>query len=180
MLVGYIRSLGIRGQRSRIRKVFERLDSKNTALRWGIVITRRKHYVPWPNSLWHMNGQHSLIRWVFRNTWKYRWILQSGYKWWWSVPSKISFNFDVEKCISLWCNCWKTWKRLKQLIEGPSTRNQRIERLRRDVFCCVFNLFYYIFLCSWGWTVNCHWKSCRYVIFVSCVFTKNKSSIKRI
>ena len=30
-------------------------------------------------------------------------------------------------------------------IAGPSTRNQRIERLWRDVFRCVCHLFYYVF-----------------------------------
>ena len=30
-------------------------------------------------------------------------------------------------------------------IAGPSTRNQRIERLLRDVFRCVCHLFYYVF-----------------------------------
>ena len=30
-------------------------------------------------------------------------------------------------------------------IAGPSTRNQRIERLRKDVFHCVSHLFYYTF-----------------------------------
>ena len=30
-------------------------------------------------------------------------------------------------------------------IAGPSTRNQRIERLWREVFRCVIHMFYYIF-----------------------------------
>ena len=39
LLVGSIRSLGIRVQRSRIRKALVRLDNKNMALKWGIVTT---------------------------------------------------------------------------------------------------------------------------------------------
>jgi len=39
------------------------VDPANTALRWGIVVSRRQYSVPWPNSLWHLDGHHSLIRW---------------------------------------------------------------------------------------------------------------------
>ncbi|CAB4021454.1 hypothetical protein AWC38_SpisGene3841 [Paramuricea clavata] len=62
-LAGYLRSLGLRIQRRRVRESLTRVDPQNTALRWGIVIARRKYSVPWPNSLWHLDGHHSLIRW---------------------------------------------------------------------------------------------------------------------
>ena len=28
-------------------------------------MSRRVYFVPWPNSLWHLDGHHSLIRWGF-------------------------------------------------------------------------------------------------------------------
>lgn len=28
-----------------------------------LVVSRRTYQVPWPNSLWHLDGHHSLIRW---------------------------------------------------------------------------------------------------------------------
>ncbi|CAB4001417.1 hypothetical protein AWC38_SpisGene3841 [Paramuricea clavata] len=28
-----------------------------------MIVQRRKYHVPWPNSLWHLDGHHSLIRW---------------------------------------------------------------------------------------------------------------------
>ena len=65
LLVGYIRSLDIRVQRPIIRKGLVRLDPKNTKLRWSIVTTRRKYYIPWPNSLQHLVGYSSLICWGF-------------------------------------------------------------------------------------------------------------------
>ncbi|CAB4008944.1 Hypothetical predicted protein, partial [Paramuricea clavata] len=40
-----------------------RVDPHNTELRWSIVISRRQYQVPWPNSLWHLDDYHSLIRW---------------------------------------------------------------------------------------------------------------------
>ena len=60
---GHLRSLGLRVQRRRIRENIVRVDPQNTALRWGVVVARRIYHVPWPNSLWHLDGHHSLIRW---------------------------------------------------------------------------------------------------------------------
>lgn len=57
--------LGYNIQRKRIRESLNRVDPRNTALRWGALVSRRKYFVPWPNSSWHMDGHHSLIRWGF-------------------------------------------------------------------------------------------------------------------
>ena len=62
-MTGYLRSLGLRVQRRRVRECLARLDPQNRALRWGILVSRRVYQVPWPNSLWHLDGHHSLIRW---------------------------------------------------------------------------------------------------------------------
>jgi len=59
-----IRSLGHLVQRERVRAAINRVDPENSALRWETVVTRRVCSVPWPNSLWHIDGHHSLIRWV--------------------------------------------------------------------------------------------------------------------
>lgn len=61
----YVRSLGLRVQRDRIRASLTRVDPVNSQLRWASIITRRTYSVPWPNSLWHMDGNHALIRWGF-------------------------------------------------------------------------------------------------------------------
>lgn len=45
-----------------MRESIARVDPQNTVLRWGILISRRTYHVPWPNSLWHLDGHHSLIR----------------------------------------------------------------------------------------------------------------------
>ena len=39
-LTGYLKSLGLRIQRGRIRECLARVDPANTALRWGIVFSR--------------------------------------------------------------------------------------------------------------------------------------------
>ena len=57
LVSGYFHSLGLHVQRNRIRAAINRVDPCNTALRWGALVSRRKYYVPWPNSLWHIHGQ---------------------------------------------------------------------------------------------------------------------------
>ena len=60
---GYIKAVGFRIQRKRIRESMARVDPQNTALRWGVVVSRRIYQVPWPNSLWHLDGHYALILW---------------------------------------------------------------------------------------------------------------------
>jgi hypothetical protein len=62
-LMGYLRSLGIHVPRRRLRASITRIDPANVALRWGAAVYRRCYQVPWANSLWHLDGHHSLIRW---------------------------------------------------------------------------------------------------------------------
>ena len=64
-LRGYFRALGYTIQRRGIRESLNRVDPRNTALRWGALVSRRVYFVPWPNLLWHLDGHHSLIRWGF-------------------------------------------------------------------------------------------------------------------
>lgn len=164
---GYLRSLGLRVQRSRVRESIARLDPKNSAIRWGVVVTRRKYYVPWPNSLWHLDGHHSLIRWgfvihgcidgfsrrvmflqcsdnnlsetvllLFMNA-----IDDIGGLW----PSRIRVDKGVENVLVCDAMVEARGQNRGSFIAGPSTHNQRIERLWRDVFRCVAHYFYYVF-----------------------------------
>ena len=63
--IGALRSRGLRIQRWRVSECIRRVDPVGTALRWRLVIHRRKYYVPAPNSLWHIDSAHKLIRWKF-------------------------------------------------------------------------------------------------------------------
>ena len=62
-LLGVLRSRGYRVQRRRVCECLRRVDPLGTALRWRPVIYRRKYSVPTPNALWHIDGNHKLIRW---------------------------------------------------------------------------------------------------------------------
>lgn len=43
----------------------QRLNPINGIARWQQALSRRSYHVPGPNSLWHIDGHHSLIRWRF-------------------------------------------------------------------------------------------------------------------
>lgn len=63
MLIGFLRSQGINVQRRRARESLLRLDPVGIQSRLRRILHRRKYSVPGPNSLWHVNGYHKLIRW---------------------------------------------------------------------------------------------------------------------
>ena len=164
---GHFRALGYNIQRKRIRESLNRVDPRNTALRWGALVSRRKYFVPWPNSLWHMDGHHSLIRWgfvihgcidgysrrinflhcstnnlattvlsLFEDA-----IQRDGGLW----PSRIRVDHGVENVAVCDAMVAMRGEGRGSFIAGSSCRNQRIERLWRDVFRCVSHIFYYTF-----------------------------------
>ena len=166
-LRGHIRALGYHVQRHRIRESITRVDPRNTALRWGALVARRTYYVPWVNSLWHIDGHHSLIRWgivvhgcidgksrriiflrasnnnlsatvlkLFEDA-----IQRDGGFW----PSRIRVDFGVENTAICDAMVVHNGAGRGSFVCGSSTRNQRIERLWRDVFRCVCHIYYYTF-----------------------------------
>ena len=65
MMQGHLRAQNINMQRNRIQDSLRRVDPVYSALRWGLVSYRRVYSVPAPQSLWHIDGHHALIRWRF-------------------------------------------------------------------------------------------------------------------
>jgi hypothetical protein len=65
MLMGALRSNGVRVPRERVRESLRRIDTWGIATRWAEIIPRRRYHVAGPNSLWHIDGNHKLIRWKF-------------------------------------------------------------------------------------------------------------------
>ena len=65
MILGHLSSIGLRVQQQRVSKAIVRVDPVNSRLRWACLVQRRKYSVPGPNSLWHIDGHHSLMQWGF-------------------------------------------------------------------------------------------------------------------
>ena len=165
-MTGYFHSLGLHVQRSRIRSALNNVDPHNTVLRWGTVVSRR-YFVKWPNSLWHIDGHHSLIRWKFVMhgccDGKSRKVMflhcttnnlaetvlelfmnvirEHGDLW----PSRIRVDYGVENVLICDEMVAHQGEGRGSFIAGSSTSNQRIERLWRDVYRCVAHFFYYVF-----------------------------------
>uniref|UniRef100_A0A1X7SQW6 Integrase catalytic domain-containing protein n=1 Tax=Amphimedon queenslandica TaxID=400682 RepID=A0A1X7SQW6_AMPQE len=62
---GHLLARGIRVQQIRIREAQRRIDPEGCIMRRLRVINRRQYRVPSPLSLWHIDGNHKLIRWRF-------------------------------------------------------------------------------------------------------------------
>ena len=65
LMEGHLRSLNIRVQQQRIRDSFHRIASESIAVRWNETIVRRAYCVSSPLALWHIDGNHKLIRYVY-------------------------------------------------------------------------------------------------------------------
>ena len=65
MLIGHLRSLNIHVQRWRIRESIHRVDYSGVRERRIQLIQRRTYFSKGPNFVWHMDGNHKLIRWKF-------------------------------------------------------------------------------------------------------------------
>lgn len=59
---GLLQARNIYVPMTRIRECIIEVDPINTAMRWAQPRRRRVYSVPHPNSLWHIDGNHKLIR----------------------------------------------------------------------------------------------------------------------
>ena len=62
MMQGHLLRQGHRIPQSRIRDCLHRIDAEGVAIRWASTVQRRRYNVPSPLSLWHIDGNHKLIR----------------------------------------------------------------------------------------------------------------------
>ncbi len=57
-------SMGFKVQRHRVRDSVVRVDPGGSAARTSVAIKRRCYRVAGPNSVWHIDGNHKLIRYM--------------------------------------------------------------------------------------------------------------------
>ena len=165
MLQGYLSSIGINVQRWRVRASISRTDPLRQRVRWHQQITRRRYCVPSANSLWHIDGHHSLIRWRFviyggldgfsrmivylkcSTNNKSATVMNEFYHatTQYGVPSRVRSDKGGENILV--CHFMVSVRGVgrRSHIAGCSTRNQRIERLWRDVFRCVASTYHALF-----------------------------------
>uniref|UniRef100_A0A1X7VRJ2 Integrase core domain-containing protein n=1 Tax=Amphimedon queenslandica TaxID=400682 RepID=A0A1X7VRJ2_AMPQE len=151
--------------RERVRRAIHHVDRLNTALQWNFHILRRTYSVPGPNSLWHIDGNHKLIKWKFvihggidgytrmivhfkcNNNNCARTVLQNFMQATTAhfVPSRVRCDYGGENIeVAKFMLATRGFNR-GSILTGSSVHNQRIERLWRDVFQRVTGTFYKLF-----------------------------------
>lgn len=162
MLAGHLARQGIRVTRARLRACIHKVDPHGVRARRLLTITRRQYRVPHPNSVWHIDSNHKLIRWRLivhgaidgfsrkiiylhcANNNKACTVVEQFSK----AVSELALpdyvrtdeggeNIDVWRYMLFYYN-----EDASHVITGSSTHNERIERLWRDVYRCVSHMFY--------------------------------------
>ena len=152
-------------QRWRVSDCLRRMDPIGTALRWRMLIHRRKYFVPYPNSLWHIDSCHKLIRYKIiihvcvdgktrsiiyascRNNNKAETVLalfENGVQRW-GLPSRVRSDYGMENYL---VGCYMIQYRglnRGSIITGSSVHNCRVERMHRDVYSGVLVFYSNIF-----------------------------------
>ncbi|XP_021346964.1 uncharacterized protein LOC110446246 isoform X2 [Mizuhopecten yessoensis] len=163
MMAGYLEGKGICVQRRRVRESLSRIDPSGE--RMSRSIARRQYRVSGPNSLWHIDGHMKLIRWGIvthggidgfsrlvlylscSNNNKSLTVLEKfvvACKQY-GVPGKVRCDHGREHIdIGMFMNIVNGLY-ANSFLTGRSVHNQRIERLWRDVFEQVIDLFYQLF-----------------------------------
>ena len=157
IICGHLKSLGLKVQQRRIKEMLRQIDPESSRLCWALVVSRRAYSVAGPNSLWHVDGHHSLVKWGFvihgcidgfsrlivflkcatnnkSQTVKDLFIDATER---YGIPSRIRTDHGAENVL-----IWDLMEQFRGLnrgsaLKGTSTQNQRIERLWRDVFRCI-------------------------------------------
>ncbi|KAK7157551.1 hypothetical protein R3I93_008903 [Phoxinus phoxinus] len=161
-----LRAEGILVQRCRVRSSMHRVNPRAAALRAMSQRLRRRSYrVAGPNSLWHLDGNHKLIRWRIvihgaidgysrlitflcaannnRSSTVMDCFLDAISKY--GVPSRVRTDHGGENnAVCLFMNLFRGTDR-GSALRGRSTHNQRIERLWVDVWRGVSNVYYDLF-----------------------------------
>ena len=163
-----LRSQGYKIQRQRVRDSIRRVDPIGIEMRSGRRLHRRVYHVESPNSLWHLDGYHKLIRWKL--------VIHGGIDGYSRLITflKVSTNNHASTVLSAYVSAVDEFglpSRIRidrggenslvsqfmlehpergpnrhSVIAGRSVHNQRIERLWRDLYTgciCFFYTFFY-------------------------------------
>lgn len=160
-LVGALRSRGLHIPRRRVRVCLREVDPLGTALRWRATIYRRKYSVPTPNSLWHIDGNHKLIRYRLvvhvcvdgysrliiyahcANNNRAETVLNQFIKGTeeYGLPSRVRSDHGLENVGVARYMLENRGHGRGSMLTGSSVHNCRVERAHRDIYAGVLTFF---------------------------------------
>ena len=152
-MLGALRSRGLKIQRWRVRRCLRKIGPVGTVLRWRQVIQRPSYHVRSPNSLWHLEGNHKMVKWRFvvlagidgfsrvifyvycatDNTSRTVQSLFEEEVRPFSQPSRVRCDYGLENVAVATIMLQMKGLNRGSEITGSSVHNQRVERLHRDV-----------------------------------------------
>ena len=164
MLIGYLRSQDIHLPRRRIRECIHRVDPSGVRSRSLRLIQRRTYHAKGANYVWHMDGNHKLIRWKFvihgavdgysrlvtflrcSTNNRASTVLESfiAATQNFGLPKKLRTDLGGEN-VEAWDYMVSHHGDESCIITGSSVHNERIERMWRDVSRSVITPFKEIF-----------------------------------
>lgn len=164
MIIGHLRASQLQVPRSEVRSAIHRVDSLGVGTRRSTTIRRRVYEVEAPNSVWHIDGNHKLIRWKLvihgaidgysrivpflkcstnnRAGTVYR-LFQSALSHF-GLPKVVRTDAGGEN-VDVWAHMSQHRSNLRSVIVGSSVHNVRIERLWRDVGRAVITVYRDVF-----------------------------------
>lgn len=162
---GFLRSHSLKIQRHRIREALYRCDPRGVQERRRRSLHRRHYSVHMPNSLWHIDTNHKLIRWNFvifggidgysrlpvflevhennRSSTMLNCFLNGVGEY--GLPSRVRCDKGRENVGVSECMLFVRGPGRGSCITGRSVHNQRIERFWRDLFAGCTSVYYYLF-----------------------------------
>lgn len=170
MIMGYIRSRGLRIQRYKVRLAISRIDPEglnNRREKLHKRIRRRVYHVPHAHFMWHIDGNHKMIRWKFvvhaavdgySRTCVYLHcsdnnrsetvlsLFENAVKTYNIIPDRVRSDHGGEN-ILVWQSMMEAYPNATHpvVLVGNSVHNQRVERFNRDLNMNIRQLFAAIF-----------------------------------
>ena len=162
-MIGHLRARGINVQRKRVRASIHRVDPEGPSTRIARTFRRRVYETPSPNFVWHIDGNHKLVKWgfvthlaidgftrliVFGETSNNN-ESETGFRQrnhavnQYGRPFRVRTDHGFEN-VRVWEDM-VAHRGPRGVIAGTSVRNQRVERLNGDVNTQVNAFFAQVF-----------------------------------
>ena len=164
LLQGLLIHKGIKVPREKLRIAIHHVDHANTIHRRSSTISRRIYTTPCPNSVWHVDGNHKMIRW--------RLVIHAGIDGYsrcvvfvkcsnnncattvlntflegvsvFGMPTRVRTDHGGENT-EIWKHMLTTSGKQSSVLTGSSVHNERVERMWRDITRCVSSPYISIF-----------------------------------